>query len=217
MDIEQARLNMIEQQIRPWQVLDMDVLSLLNEIHRENFIPDGYSDLAFTDMRIPIGHGQTTMTPNVEARLLQSLQLKGDETVLEVGTGCGYLSALLAKSAKQVKSIDIYPDFTESAQNKIEKTGLTNVQFETADVYDLLEQSEKYDVLVLTASLPEMDDRFFNLLNDNGKLFAIIGELPVMEACVFTKQENGEHVRASLFDTNLPALIGSKQKETFEF
>ncbi|MEM6998879.1 MAG: protein-L-isoaspartate O-methyltransferase [Pseudomonadota bacterium] len=217
MDIEQARLNMIEQQIRPWQVLDMDVLSLLNEIHREHFIPDEYVDLAFSDMRIPIGHDQTTMTPKVEARLLQALQLNGKESLLEVGTGCGYLTALLAKSAEQVKSIDIYSDFTESAQNRIEKTGLTNIKFETTDIYDLLEQTEKYDALILTASLPEMDERFLSLLNENGKLFAIIGETPAMEACIFTKQEKGEHKKISLFDTDLPALIGSEQKETFKF
>ena len=217
MDIEQARLNMIEQQIRPWEVLDMKVLNLLNEIHREDFMPDEYKALSFTDMRIPIGHGQTTMTPKVEARLLQSLNLNGNEVVLEVGTGCAYLASLIAKSAKQVKRIDIYPDFTSSAQDKIVKTGLNNIDFETADVYDLFEQAEKYDVIVLTASLPKMDERFLNLLNDNGKLFAIIGESPAMEACVYSKQENNECSKKSLFDTDLSALIGSEQKEVFEF
>jgi protein-L-isoaspartate(D-aspartate) O-methyltransferase len=217
MDIEQARLNMIEQQIRPWEVLDMDVLNLLNEIHREDFIPDDYKDLSFTDMRIPIGHEQTTMTPKVEARLLQSLAIKSDETVLEIGTGCGYLTTLLAKSAKQVKSIDIYPDFIVAANDKIIKTGLTNIELESADAYSLFDQAKKYDVLVLTASLPKMDERFLDLLTDNGRMFAIIGESPAMEACVISKQADSSYSKESFFETDLPALIGSEQKETFEF
>ncbi|MBL1140679.1 MAG: protein-L-isoaspartate O-methyltransferase [Proteobacteria bacterium] len=217
MDIEQARSNMIEQQIRPWEVLDLDVLGLLNEIHREDFIPDNYRELAFADINIPIGHDQATMTPKVEARLLQSLKLKSNETVLEIGTGCGYLTTLMAKSAKQVVSIDIYPDFITSANDKIIKTGLTNIELESADVYSLLEQKDKYDVLVLTASLPKMDERFLNLLNDNGRLFAIIGDSPAMEACVVSKQNSSDYTIESIFDTELPALIGSEQKEVFEF
>ncbi len=217
MDIEQARLNMIEQQIRTWDVLDMDVLGLLNEIHREDFIPDNYKDLSFADICISIGHGQSTMTPKVEARLLQSLALKPNETVLEIGTGCGYLTSLLAKSAKHVKSIDIYPDFIVAANDKILKTGLNNIELESADAYNLFDQTEKYDALVLTASLPKMDERFLNLLNDNGRMFAIIGESPVMEACVFTKQNDSNYTKQSLFETNLPALIGSEQKEKFVF
>jgi protein-L-isoaspartate(D-aspartate) O-methyltransferase len=217
MNIEQARSNMIEQQIRTWEVLDMDVLDLLNEIHRENFISEDYRELAFADMRIPIGHDQTTMMPKVEARLIQSLRLKSDETVLEVGTGCGYLTALLAKSAKHVKSIDIYPDFITSASDKIIKVGITNIELENADVYDLLEKSEKHDVLVLTASMPEMDERFLNLLNDGGRMFAIIGDSHAMEACILTKQGDSYSKQDSIFETDLPALIGSEQKEEFVF
>lgn len=217
MDIELARLNMIEQQIRTWDVLDMEVLDLLNEVHREEFIPDDYKDLSFADMRIPLGHEQTTMTPKVEARLLQSLKLKPEDTVLEVGTGCGYLTTLLAKSAKQVKSIDIYPDFIVNANDKIIKTGLNNIELESADIYSLFGQAEKYDVLVLTASLPKMDERFLSLLNENGRMFAIIGESPAMEACVLTKQGDSNYSTESIFETDLPALIGTEQKETFEF
>ncbi len=181
MDIEQARLNMIEQQIRTWEVLDMDILDLLNEIHRENFVPDAYQDLAFADTHIPIGHDQTTMTPKVEARLLQSIAVNPDETVLEVGTGCGYLTTLLAKSAKHVKSVDIYPDFITAANDRIIKTDLTNIELECMDAYSLFDQTEKYDVIVLTASIPAMDERFINLLNDAGRMFAIIGESPAMD------------------------------------
>ncbi len=217
MDIEQARLNMIEQQIRTWEVLDMDVLDLLNEIHREDFVPDTYQDLAFADTHIPIGHDQTTMTPKVEARLLQSIAVNPDETVLEVGTGCGYLTTLLAKSAKHVKSVDIYPDFITAANDRIIKTDLTNIELECMDAYSLVDQTEKYDVIVLTASIPAMDERFINLLNDGGRMFAIIGESPAMEACVVTKQNESDYSVESIFETDSPALIGSEQKETFEF
>jgi len=217
MDIEQARSNMIEQQIRTWEVLDMDVLDLLNEIHREEFIPDSYKELSFADTRLPIGHEQTTMTPKVEARLLQSLALKADETVLEIGTGCGYLTSLLAKSAKHVKSIDIFPDLIKTANDKIFKTGLSNIELESADVYSMFGQTEKYDILVLTASLPKMDERFLDLLNDGGRMFAIIGESPAMEACIVTKQNDSNYSTESLFEIDLPALIGSERKETFQF
>ena len=217
MDIELARSNMIEQQIRTWDVLDMDVLELLNELHRENFIPDEYRDLAFTDMPIPIGHQQYTMTPKVEARLLQSLKLKSNEKVLEVGTGCGYLTALLAKSANHVKSIDIYPDFVTSASNKLSSAGFTNVELECIDVYELLDITENFDAIVLTASLPKFDDRFLNLLNENGRIFMIIGDSPAMEAGLYTKHDNDYTKQASLFETDLPALVGSPKKDKFEF
>jgi protein-L-isoaspartate(D-aspartate) O-methyltransferase len=217
MDIELARSNMIEQQIRTWDVLDTNILGLLGELHREDFISDDYQKLAFTDMPIPIGHDQTTMTPKVEARLLQSLKLTTEDSVLEVGTGCGYLTALLAKTAKHVKSIDIYPDFITTAAEKLAKTDLTNVELDSADVYDLLDKSDKYDVVVLTASLPTIDERFMNLLNENGRMFAIVGESPAMEACILTKQGDSYSKQESIFETDLPALIGTPKKETFEF
>lgn len=217
MDLQQARLNMIEQQIRPWEVFDQKVLNLLNEMYREEFIPDAYQDLCFADTRLPIGHEQTTMTPKIEARVLQSLTINPEDSVLEIGTGCGYLTALLAKSAKHVRSIDIFPDFIDSVKAKIAKTELTNIELENCDAYSILEQSAKYDVIVLTASLPTMDDRFLNLLNDGGRLFVIIGESPVMEACVFTRQSDSSWSQESIFETDLPALIGAEHKETFKF
>jgi len=217
MDIEQARFNMIEQQIRTWDVLDLDVLDLLNEVHREEFIPDSYQELSFADTSIPLGHEQITMTPKVEARLLQALALKTDETVLEIGTGCGYVTTLLAKSAKHVKSIDLFPNFIKAAKEKMSKIGLSNIELENTDAYTLFDQTEKYDVVVLTASLPKMDERFLNLLNDGGRMFAIIGESPAMEACVLTKENDSNYTTESLFETDLPALIGSETKETFKF
>ena len=216
MNIQQARKNMIEQQIRTWEVLDQAVLDLLNEIHREEFIPAAYRGLAFADTRLPIGHGQTTMTPKTEARLLQSVAIRPHESVLEIGAGCGYLTALLAKSASRVKSIDIFPDFISSARARLERAGLENTRLEQADAYTLPDRGEKYDLVIFTASLPAMDDRFLKLLNENGRLFAIIGESPAMEARVITKQRAGGYATEGIFDTDLPTLIGS-EKDTFVF
>lgn len=217
MDFKQARFNMIEQQIRTWEVLDQEVLDLLNEIHREEFIPESYQNLALADTAIPIGHGQTTMAPKFEARILQSLDIKPDESVLEIGTGCGYFTALLASSAKQVKSIDIFPDFIDAAREKLAKTGLTNIELESSDAFTLLDNQERYDVLVFTASLPTMDERFLSLLNDQGRLFVIIGDSSAMEARLYTKQNDSSWSYESLFETVLPVLIGAQQKDAFEF
>ena len=217
MDFKQARFNMIEQQIRTWEVLDQDVLDLLNEIHREEFIPDAYKNLALADTSIPIGHDQTTMAPKFEARILQSLDVESDESVLEIGTGCGYFTALLASSTRQVKSVDIFPDFIEAASEKIAKTKLTNIELESCDAYTLLEKSERYDIVVFTASLSSMDERFLTLLNDNGRLFVIVGDSPAMEARLYRKQNETSWSYECLFETDLPALIGAKQKDEFEF
>lgn len=217
MDFKQARFNMIEQQIRTWEVLDQDVLDLLNEIHREEFIPDSYKNLALADTSIPIGHDQTTMAPKLEARILQSLDVDPDESVLEIGTGCGYFTALLASSARHIKSVDIFPDFIDAANEKIAKTKLTNIELESCDAYSLLEKTERYDVAVFTASLPKMDERFLSLLNDHGRLFVIVGESPAMEARLYTKQNESSWSYESLFETDLPALIGANQKDVFEF
>ncbi len=217
MDIEQARFNMIEQQIRTWEVLDQSVLDLLNEIHREDFVPDTYKNLAFADIRIPIGHEQTTMTPKVEARLLQSLNLKQHETVLEVGTGCGYLTALLAKRAGKVTSMDKFPDFIDASRERLAAHGISNVELTAMDIYDFLAEKYRYDVVVLTASLPKMDERFLDLLNVNGRLFVITGESPVMEARLISKTDDSSWSYESLFETDLPAMIGALHDEQFDF
>ena len=217
MDFKQARFNMIEQQIRTWEVLDLDVLDLLNEIHREEFIPESYQNLALADTSVPIGHEQITMAPKFEARILQSLDINPGESVLEIGTGCAYFTALLASSARQIKSIDIFPDFIDSAREKIAKTKLTNIELESSDAYSLLEKPERYDVVVFTASLPSMDERFLDLLNEHGRLFAIVGESPAMEARLYAKQNDSSCSYESVFETDLPALIGATQKDEFEF
>jgi len=217
MDIELARYNMIEQQIRTWEVLDQTVLDLLGQIHREVFVPDSYRGLAFADIRIPLAHEQTMMMPKEEARVLQCLQLSKDDAVLEVGTGSGYLTALLAAMAGSVKSIDLHPDFTSACQEKLARFNLDNVELQSADVYPLLDSGQQFDTVVLTASLPKMDERFLNLVKDGGKLFVIVGTSPVMEAGLISKQTADSWSLETLFETDLPAMIGALENEPFQF
>ncbi len=217
MDIEQARYNMIEQQIRTWEVLDQSVLDLLGEIRREDFVPDSYKGLAFADIRIPLANNQTMMMPKEEARVLQSLELDKEASVLEVGTGSGYLTALLASKANSVKSIDIYPEFTNACQEKLAKCDISNVSIESTDIYQLLDSGQEFDAVVLTASLPKMDERFLQLVKDGGKMFVMIGDSPVMEAGLINKQNAHSWSMEGLFETDLPPLIGSLENEAFEF
>ncbi len=217
MDIEQARYNMIEQQIRTWEVLDQSVLDLLGEIRREDFVPDSYKGLAFADIRIPLANNQTMMMPKEEARVLQSLELDKEASVLEVGTGSGYLTALLASKANSVKSIDIYPEFTNACQEKLAKCDISNVSIESTDIYQLLDSGQEFDAVVLTASLPKMDERFLQLVKDGGKMFVMIGDSPVMEAGLINKQNANSWSMEGLFETDLPPLIGALENEAFEF
>lgn len=217
MDFEKARLNMIEQQIRPWEVLDQDVLDLLARVHREDFVPEVYRRVALADVSIPIGHGEITMTPKSEARLLQSLLLEPGDRVLEIGTGCGYLTALLAKSAHEVISADIYPDFTDRARNKLAQHGISNVRLETGDAIQGWPMMAPYDAIAVTGSVPMLTGDFQTQLAPGGRLFVIVGTSPVMEALLITRVGEQEWTSESLFETDLPALIGAPQKDTFTF
>ena len=160
MDIEHARFNMIEQQIRTWEVLDSWVLSTLQDFHREDFVPAGYTDLAFADIQIPIGHGQTMMEPRLEARLLQTLALTGGESVLEIGTGTGYMTALLARCAKTVTSVDIHGDFLKGAAQRLRETGINTVTLEEGDAADGWKPGSTWDAILLTGSVSEIPPAF---------------------------------------------------------
>lgn len=217
MNFEHARHNMVEQQIRPWQVLDQKVLDLLMKIHREEFIPAGYRQLALADIQVPLPHGQVTMTPKVEARLLQSVDIQPNDKVLEIGTGCGYLTALLANAAREVVSVDIFPDFIEQAREQlINKHNINNVSLESGDAITGWEKSGPYDVIVVTGSVPVLDDHFQQQLTTDGRLFVIVGEPPVMEATLITRKGNNEWAMESLFETSLPPLIGAVAEKQFE-
>lgn len=221
MDFEKARYLMIEQQIRTWEVLDQTVLDLLFAVKREDFVPAAYRSLAFVDMEIPLAHQQMMMAPKMEARILQDVAPKSNERVLEINTGNGYLTALLAKQAESVTTIDIFDDFSREAAAKLARAGITNVHFKTGDAavspLTILGSHETFDVVVLTGSVPVLPKAYLDVLNLNGRLFAIVGDAPVMKATVFTKTDNASFVATDLFETVLAPLVNAKQPSRFEF
>lgn len=217
MDVERARFNMIEQQIRTWEVLDSWVLSTLQDFHREDFVPAGYTDLAFADIQIPIGHGQTMMEPRLEARLLQTLALTGGESVLEIGTGTGCMTALLARCAKTVTSVDIHGDFLKGAAQRLRKTGINTVTLDEGDAADDWKPGSTWDAILLTGSVPEIPPAFERAVAKNGRLVAVVGQNPIMEAIIIFRDANGALSRRSLFDTHVAPLINTPSKRAFEF
>ncbi len=216
-DIEQARFNMIEQQIRTWEVLDSVVLDLLKEVPREAFVPKEYAGLAFADLEIPIGHGQMMLSPKMEGRILQALQIKPTDKVLEIGTGSGYLTSLMAKLAKEVISVELNPALAKVAQQRITAHGLTNVTVTVGDAARGWPASAPYDVIVFTGSLPVMPEQVQQQLTMGGRLFVVVGEAPVMEATMVQRIAADSFKHDVLFETCLPSLDNAPQPERFEF
>jgi len=214
-DIEQARFNMIEQQVRPWDVLDQRVLDVMQRIPRENFVPEQYRSLAFADTNIPLGHGQVMMAPNVEGRLLQALAIQPDDTILEIGTGSGYLTACLARLGRHVTSIDIEPEFTVQAAARLAEQGISNVNLETADAAAGVERGKSFDVIAVSGSLPLLQQQFYHNLNTGGRLFVISGQPPVMEALLITRVDTSSWTRESLFETSIPPLVHAARPQSF--
>lgn len=217
MDIEQARYNMVEQQIRPWDVLNQHVLDLLFQLRREDFVPEAHRALAFVDMEIPLGHGQAMWTPKLEARVVQELALQPGDRVLEIGTGSGYLTALLAVSAAEVVSIDIEPAFTAAATQKLRAHGLQNIHFHTADAARDWPDDAGFDAIVLTGSTPLLSDAFRQRLRVGGRLFAITGEAPVMQAQLLTCTAPGAFRSITLFETCVAPLLNAPHPAAFVF
>lgn len=212
-----ARFNMIEQQIRPWDVLDQQVLDLLGEVSRKDFVPDEYAGLAYADIAVPIGHGQVMMHPKVEARMLQALSLHPTDVALEVGTGSAYVTALLARAVRQVVSVDILPGFTVEARDKLAVYGIDNVTLETGDAAQGWNGDRLYDAIAITGSMPVLPDAFQRSLNRDGRLFVVVGVAPVMEAILVRRTGENEWSRESLFETDLPMLINAPATRKFEF
>ena len=206
MDFDQARANMVEQQVRPWDVLDAQVLQLFASIPREDFVPVRYRKMAFADLAIPLDNDQCMMKPVVEGRLLQALELQADETVLEIGTGSGYLTACLASLGRHVTSIDIVQEFTTTAGSKLTDQGITHATLETADVANGINTSEQYDAIAVTGSLPLLQKQFHESLKIGGRLFVITGKLPIMEALLITRIDDNNWSQESLFETCIPPL-----------
>jgi protein-L-isoaspartate(D-aspartate) O-methyltransferase len=215
-NFELARRNMIEQQIRPWDVLDQQALDVLASIPREDFMPDGYRNLAFSDIAIPLGHGEFMLKPAIEGRILQALALQPTDRVLEVGTGSGYLTATLARLAASVTSIDILPEFIEAARHKLKAHGLSNVILHTGDAsHGWCDQ--RYDAIAVTGSVATITETWQQNLRVGGRLFIVTGQSPVMEAFLITQVGEREWIRESLFDTELPPLRNAVPVKTFEF
>lgn len=217
MDYENARHLMVEQQIRPWDVLDQAVLNLLYKVKREDFVPPVYRSLAFVDTAIPLGHGESMWEPKVEARVLQALAIKPSERVLEVGTGSGYLTALLANLAMQVVSIDIVPEFCDEAEKKIKAHGLENVVVKTGDAARDWAEDGQFDVIILTGSTPVLPDAYLARLKPGGRLFAIVGEAPAMQARLVTKMGQDATRTDVLFETSVKSLLHALEPERFVF
>jgi protein-L-isoaspartate(D-aspartate) O-methyltransferase len=217
LDFERARFNMVEQQIRTWDVLDQRVLDLLLRVRREEYVPQQYRALAFADMEIPLGHGEMMLAPKMEARMLQELTLLPSDRILEVGTGSGYMTALLASLGSHVYSVDIVPEFTQAAGAKLAAHGIANVTLDTGDAARGWSRHAPYDAIVLTGSVPVLLDAFQNDLLPGGRLIAVVGEPPVMEARLITCVTAGAFRTTGLFETCIAALRNAPQLEKFVF
>lgn len=209
MNQDQARFNMVEQQIRTWDVLNSRVLSVLHETPREKFVPNQFLKLAYADTEITIGHGQTMDKPLISARVLEALDMQDNETILEIGTGSGYLTALLAQLSQHVYSIDLSSEFVEKAKQTLSELKIENVTLTTADITNGYAEHAPYDAIACTASFPEtVPATILNNLKVGGRMFAIIGQAPIMEATLITRSSETEWQHEALFETETTAIDG---------
>lgn len=216
-DMQQAHHNMVEQQVRPWEVLDDRVLQVLEQVARDEYVPEIYKALAYADTAIPLAHGEVMMHPVVEGRMLQALAIQAMDNVLEIGTGTGYITACLAHLASHVDSVDIHEDFVCDAMARLNAQGLYNVSLETRDAAAGPEAGRRWDVIAVTGSLPVLPQAYKDALTIGGRMFVITGQDPVMEARLITR--TGEHAWADqmLFETSLKPLCHAEAKPCFVF
>jgi protein-L-isoaspartate(D-aspartate) O-methyltransferase len=217
MNIEQARFNMVEQQIRPWNVLDLSILELLSVVKREAFVPVAFKDLAFADMEIPLGHGQCMLAPRLEARLLQDLAVQPHESALEIGTGSGYMAALLAHRAHRVTSVELSPDLVNTARANLRDAGIQNVDVKQADGARLTPADGSFDVIVLSGSVTEVPQALLQLLKVGGRLAAVVGNEPVMCATFVTRTSATNFSTAQPWDCDAPRLQNFPEPSKFQF
>lgn len=217
MNLEQARFNMIEQQIRPWDVLDADVLHLLSVVKREDFVPLAHKALAFVDMEIPLGHGQYMLAPRVEARMLQDAAVQKHEKVLEIGTGSGYMAALLAHRAQRVISLEINPELANLARANLQKAGIHNAEVRQFDGAKGAPAEGPFDVIILSGSVAEVPQALLAHLKVGGRLVAIVGEEPVMRATIVTRTSETDFRTSQPWDTVAPRLLNFPEPSHFHF
>lgn len=217
MNMEQARFNMIEQQIRPCAVLDDTVLQTMASIPRDLFAPESMSSLAYADIEVPLAHGEAMMFPRIEGRMLQELEIGIDDECLEIGTGSGYVTACMANMSLHVDSIDIHADFIASAEKKLAMMNISNILLENKNALTDLSKAKKYDVIAVTGSIPEYMPLFEGLLKLGGRLFIVVGEKQVAHAMKIEHTLEGHFIRTSLFETELKPLVGAEEKPSFNF
>ncbi len=213
----QARFNMIEQQIRPWNVLDAEVLTLLSEVRREEFVPLAHQALAFADIEIPLGHGQCMLAPRMEARILQDLQVQKHERALEIGTGSGYVAALLAHQAHSVLSLECVAELADSAAARLHQMGIHNAEVRQADGSKALRDTGRFHAIVLSGSVPAVPQHLLDLLEIGGRLMAIVGDEPIMSAQLFTRVSESAFSSTTPWDANAPRLHGFTEHSQFHF
>ncbi len=216
LNLDQARFNMVEQQIRTWEVLDMKVLDLLKMMPREDFVPEAYRNLAYADIEIPL-NGEKMMYPKIEAHLLQALNIQPEDTVLEVGTGSGFVTALLAKLGKHVYSVEINPVLLQQAAEKLKAHGIDNVTLEEGDASQGWDKHAPYDAIAITGGFPEVPEAYKRALKIGGRMFVIAGENGVMEALLITRQGENTWQQQSLFETEIDLLENTQPPPKFEF
>lgn len=213
MNVEHARHAMIEQQVRPWDIVDLQVLAAMSAVPRENFVPAAYRDLAFADTALPIGHGETMFKPVLEGRMLQALKLQANDEVLEVGTGSGYITACLASLCRSLVTVDLHADFIAGAKERLAALDLNNVRFEQADAL-AFNPGQQFDAIAVTGAVTDVPPSFLNWLRPGGRLFIIRGQSPVQEAVCLTRTAQGFDTE-SLFETDIPYLVGAQPVDRF--
>lgn len=217
MNIEQARFNMIEQQIRPWNVLDQEVLDLLHVVKREQFVPTAYQNLAFADAEIPLPGGESMFAPKIEARIMQELQVRKHESILEIGTGSGYMAALLAHKGAKVTSIEINQDSRELAQKNLARAGISNVTVEQGNGVQGAEKGAPYDVIVISGALEVLPEALMKQVKVGGRIAAFTGVPPVMEFNIITRTGDNTFSAVKVFETNVKYLSGAPVPSHFQF
>jgi protein-L-isoaspartate(D-aspartate) O-methyltransferase len=215
MDLNRARRNMVENQVRPWEVLDARVLEVLTELPRESFVLPAWHSLAYADLALPIAHGELMMKPAIEGRVLQSLDIQPNEEVLEIGTGSGYLTACLAKLGKHVVSVERHADFVETARARLRNGGITNIELVNADALREFEPGRTFDAIAVTGAVAELPQRFRDWLKVGGRMFVVVGVEPAMRALLLRREADGGFTEERLFETDLPYLAGAEPVREF--
>jgi protein-L-isoaspartate(D-aspartate) O-methyltransferase len=215
LDFERARFNMIEQQVRPWEVLDPRVLDAMGKVRREDFVPARFRKLAFADVEIPLDHGEAMAKPVLQGRLLQALDVQPDDAVLEIGAGSGYLTACLAHLGREVVAVDRHPDFVERIRARLAEAGLANVRVEVGDALAGWSPGRSFDAIAVEGAVDTVPQRFIDWLAPGGRMFVVRGRAPAMEAVLVRRLDDGSVAVDSLFETEIPYLHGAEPPQRF--